>query len=211
MASQKSLYEVEIRCHCNDESEAYSILPFLRSSLREEDRISWVTRFYGLDLFRSGELLREAEVVRDGRVRRYLGWKGPDIGRYANIRLEIEEEFTDGLTDSAILGRLGGREGLIRRGDVIHELERLGHRQFMSFKGTEITGYDETLDIKTKIMSCPVLKWPLIVEMEKTADTEEEAYAREKELAKLASRFKIESRILRQEPPTLLYIQFFAH
>ena len=205
------MYEVEIRCHFNDEDEAYSILPFLRSSLREEDRVSWVTRFYGLDLFHSGELLREAEVVRDGRVRRYLGWKGLDIGRYANIRLEIEEEFTDGLTDSAILGRLGGREGLIRRGDVIHELERLGHRQFMSFKGTEITGYDEALDIKTKIMSCPVLKWPLIVEMEKTADTEEEAYEREKELEKLASRFKIESRMLRQEPPTLLYIQLFKH
>jgi len=205
-----SLYEVEIRCHFNDSVEAYSIIPFLQSNLREEDRISWSTRFYGLELFRAGLLLREAEVAQNAQTRRYLGWKGADIGRYANIRLEIEEEFSDSLVDSSIFKRLGGREGSIMRGDVIYELERLGHHQFMSFKGTEIRGYDETLDIKIKMMSCPVLKWPLIIEIEKTANTEEEAFKCEQELEKLAHRFNIEDRILRQEPPTLLYNQFYA-
>ena len=210
MSDTPSSFEVEIRCHFKDTVEAYSILPFLQSSIREEDSISWSTRFYGLELFHSGLLLREAEIVQKGQIRRYLGWKGPDIGHFANIRLEIEEEFTDGLVDSVILKRLDGREGPIRRGDVIHELDRLGHRQFMSFKGTETRGYDETLDVKLKMMSCPVLKWPLIVEIEKTANTEEEAFTCEKELEKLARRFYIENRILRQEPPTLLYNQFYA-
>jgi adenylate cyclase class IV len=210
MTDTVSSFEVEIRCHFNDTGEAYGILPFLQSSLREQDRVSWVTRFYGLDLFRSGELLREAEVVQNGQVRRYLGWKGPDVGHYANIRQEIDEEFSDGMADSAIFKRLGGREEPIRRGDVVHELERLGHRQFMSFKGTEIKGYDETFDIKVKMMSCPVLKWPLIVEIEKTAYAEEEAYEREKELQKIALKFKIENRMSREEPPSLLYAQFFS-
>jgi hypothetical protein len=203
-------YEVEIRCHFNDTGEVYRVLPFLPSCLKEETRTSWVTRFYGITLFRSGQLLREAEVIQKGQVRRYLGCKGPDIGHYANIRQEIDEEFTEGITDSAILKRLGGREGFIRQTDLVHELERLGHSQFMSFKGNETKGYDETLDVKVKMMSCPVLKWELIVELEKVASTEQEAQQSEIELQRLAHRFKIEDRMIREEPPTLLYQQFFS-
>jgi adenylate cyclase class IV len=211
MSNAVDSYEVEIRCYFNSHDEACRILPFLQSGLLEQDRVSWVTRFYGLHLFLSGELLREAEVTRGGEVRRYLGWKGPDMGRYANVRREIEEEFTDGLKDSLILGRLGGMGGPVRRGDVVHELERLGHRQFMSFKGTEIKGYHGALDIRIKMMSCPVLKWPLIVEIEKTAASIKEARRREEELKEIVQQFGIEERMLKQEPPTLLYNQLFAH
>lgn len=209
MVMKNASFEVEIRCHFDSPEEAYKVLPFVRSCLRRE--ISWVTRYYGLTLFKSGQLLRVSEVVYHGEVRHYLGWKGPDIGGFANIRQEVDEEITAGLVNSAIMRRLGAK-GEIGTADAVGgELERLGHHQFMSFGGSDLTGYEEPLGLNVKLMTCPVLRWPLLVELEKTANTEEEATQCELELHELSTKFQLQSRLVREEPPSLLYAGLFAH
>jgi adenylate cyclase class IV len=209
MANSEALFEVEIRCHFDSPEEAYKVLPFMRSCLRRE--VAWVTRYYGLTLFRSGQLLRVSELVHHGEVKHYLGWKGPDIGGFANIRQEVDEEITAGLVNSAIMRRLGAKEEIGAADEVGGELERLGHRQFMSFGGSDQTGYEGQLGLNVKLMTCPVLRWPLLVELEKTANTEEEATQYELELHELSTKFQLQSRLVREEPPSLLYAGLFPH
>ncbi len=207
MADSEIIFEVEIRCHFENTEEALSLLPFLGPCLQGQDRVSWTTRFYGMVLFKSGALLRQAEVFQNGKTRHYLGWKGPDSGHFANIRQEIDEECTNGIASSAILERLGGNKRLPTRAAVIRELVRLGHSEFMSFHGNDLSGYDETLNVKVKLMNCPVLKWPILVELEKTANTEEEAVLCENYLRELSIRFQLQTRLVREEPPSLLHAQ----
>ena len=208
---QRPVFEVEIRCHFDSRDQAFKIMPFLPACLQGHTPVTWLTRFFGLPLFKSGQLLRVAEVRQDGNVRRYLGWKGPDTGRFANIRQEIDEEFTNGIASSSVLRQIGGTERSLAGNAVLEELDRLGHRQFMSFQGSDLTGYETTLDLKVKLMTCPVLRWPLIVELEKSADSEAGAALCEEELSELTERSGIRGRLLRKEPPTLLYEQLFSH
>ena len=210
MSMPATTYEVEIRCHFDNQDQAFEVLPFLRSCLQGGSPVSWLTRFFGLALFKSGQLLRVAEVAQGGTVRRYLGWKGPDTGRFANIRNEIDEEFTTGIVSSAVLRQLGGTERALAANSVVEELERVGHSQFMVFQGNDLTGYEPGLDLKVKLMTCPVLKWPVIVELEKTAETEQAARRCEDDLRELSSRFALQSRLIRKEPPTLLYEQLYS-
>jgi len=88
---------------------------------------------------------------------------------------------------------------------VVLELEHLGHREFMSFQGSDLAGYHKLLGIRVKLMTCPVLKWPLLVEIEKTADAEDEAVKCERALLELSRQFHLQSRLVREEPPSLLY------
>lgn len=60
MITQNALFEIEIRCHFGSDEEAYRVLPFLNSCLQNEN--TWVTTFYGIELFRSGQLLRASDV-----------------------------------------------------------------------------------------------------------------------------------------------------
>jgi hypothetical protein len=201
--SKKIKYEVEFRCHFKDEAEAYRALPFLQPSLTR--RVEWVTAFYGLELFRSGRLLRIADVTSDKITGYYLGWKGQDIGRFANIRQEIDEDITSGIVNSAILDILGGKHSFAGKQEIIREMERLGHRRFMSFEGINITGHYAPLGLSLKLMPCAVLKWPLMVEIERTVATGAEAIQCEKDLYDLCSQYHLEDRVVRDEPPTLLY------
>ncbi len=207
MTSQDALYEVEVRCHFNDADEVYQTLPFLNSCLEHE--ATWVTAFYGLELFQSGQLLRAGEAVIDKETRHFLGWKGPDIGKFANIRQELHEEITSGITNSAILKHLGGNDNVGSSDEVIQELERLGYDRFMSFGGIDLTGYYEPYGISLKLMNCEMLKWPLLVEIEKTANNEEEAIRCEEALRKLCGQFQLQGRLVREEPPSLLYDSLF--
>lgn len=207
MANSETLFEIEVRCHFDNPDEAYKALPFLRACLQRE--VSWVTRFYGLILFKSGQLLRVSEVVHRGEVRNYLGWKGPDIGTFANVRREVDEETTGGLINSEIMRLLGAHQEIETPNAVVQELEHLGHYEFMSFQGNDLTGYDELLDIKVKLMTCPILKWPHLLELEKTAHTEQEATRRESELRELTHKFHLQNRLVKEEPPSLLYDGLF--
>jgi hypothetical protein len=201
-------FEVEIRCHFDNVDKVYRSLPFVRRSLQHE--MAWSTRIYGLALFKSGYLLRASEVSDLNGIRHYLGWKGTDIGRFANIRHEISEECTHGITNSAIMKVLGGNDGSLTHEAAIREYERLGHREFMSFQGYDAFGYDKTLGIHIKLMFCQTLKWPLLVELEKTALTEAAARRCEEELRQLSLELHLKDYLVRDEPPTLLYDRFFS-
>ena len=109
-----------------------------------------------------------------------------------------------------LLKQLGGREDIETSDGVIRVLERLGHHEFMSFRGKNVIGHYEPLGISVKLMSCPVLKWPLMVEIEKTADTEEEAKQCESELYELCGKLQLQDRLVREEPPLLLYVATFG-
>ena len=93
---------------------------------------------------------------------------------------------------------------------MVRELELLGHRQFMSFRGNDLTGYNEPLGIEVKLMTCPELRWPLLVELEKTANTEKESRQREDELQEFCNEFQLHERLIREEPPSLLYTGLFG-
>jgi adenylate cyclase class IV len=202
-------FEVEFRCHFDSPEKAYEVLPFLRSCLHR--KFTWTGTFYGLELFQSGQLLRIAEVIEGEDKQCYVTWKGPDTGKFANIRQEIVENITAGITDSRVLGLLGGKEHLQDKNEVIRELERLGYHQFMSWSGIDVTGFYELDAINVKLMSCEILKWPWLVEIEKMASTKEEAARCERELHELSLQFRLQEYLVKEEPPSLLYEKVFGH
>lgn len=201
------MFEVEIRCHFRDADEAYAALPFLRPNLQR--RCVWETSIYGLKLFQSGQLLRTASLVFDKDPQYYLGWKGPDIGQFANIREEIDEEITSGVSESTILKLLGGKECAQNIDDAVRELDRLGYSRFMSFEGVDRSGYYAPYGLSLKLMNCPMLPWPFIVELEKTVNSAQEADRCQQALFDLCSLFQLHDRIVKEEPPTLLYNALF--
>jgi hypothetical protein len=50
---------------------------------------------------------------------------------------------------------------------------------------------------------------PCLVELEKTAATPEETLQRQAELIEIVRKFNLEKRLVREEPPTLLYNRLF--
>ena len=106
--------------------------------------------------------------------------------------------------------QIGGRTDIATPDEAARELECLGHRKFMSFWGRNNGGLYETLDLSIKLMFCPMLKYPLMVEFEKTAATEEEAKQCESELLDLSKNLGIQERLVKEEPPTLLYAMTFS-
>jgi hypothetical protein len=201
-------FEVEIRYYFNDAEEAYRRLPFLKSSFDRE--ITWTTRHYGLDLFKKDLILRISDMTRANGLQHSLGWKGRDIGKYANIREEVDEDISHGIIDSTVLKLLGGNADIPSPENVARELDRLGHLEFMSFHGRNLLGYDKSLGIATKLMNCPDINWPCIVEIEKTAHTEPEAVECEIDLMGISRKFSVGNRLVRAEPPTLLYRNLFG-
>ena len=183
-------------------------MPFLVSCLRHE--VTWSTTIYGLELFQSGQLLRAGETTIDSEIKYFLGWKGPDTGSFANIRQELDEEITSDGTSSAVLEHLGGNANVGTGKGVVEELGQLGHYEFMSLEGFNLSGYYEPQFISVKLMNCAMLKWPLLLELEKTAKSEEEAIRCEEELREVCRQFQFESRLVREEPPTLLYDALFS-
>jgi hypothetical protein len=178
-------------------------LPFLRACLKS--RCNWITAIHGQRLFQSGQLLRTAQVKVKEQLQYYLGWKGPDMGKFANIRQELDEEITPESEYSYILNSLGGKSSIKGFQEVNQELERLGHAQFMSFEGEDLTGYYKPHGISLKLMRCEQLRWPLIVEIEKTADSPEVAVRCEQALLDLCILLQLHDRVVKEEPPTLLY------
>jgi adenylate cyclase class IV len=199
----KTSYEVEIRCHFDSVEEAYNKIPFLRACLKHE--MVWASGIYGEEFFKAGRLLRMSKTTIDGETKYFMGWKGEDTGTFANIREEIDEVITDGVTDSRILKKLGGQNRTLPRNKISAELKKLGHRRFMSWRGADLLGDYKPLGVSMKLMTCRTLKWPVLVEIEKSAKTKEEALVRENELRAFCDRFGLNDRLVREEPPTLLH------
>ena len=196
------LYEIETRVHFNSQEEAFNTLPFLYECLKKKTEFE--TRMYGIELFNSGKILRVSDIKDDKTTRVFLGYKEPDIGRIFNIRNEIDEEITYGTYESFILQSIEGIKVDVNISNVSKLLESLGHKQFMLLTGTNKTGYYEKLHIDLKLMKCSVLKYPLLLELEKSAEGLEEAFHQELELKDFIAKYKLESRIVKEEPPTLL-------
>ncbi len=207
MSEKDAAFEVEIRCRFQDTAEAYQVLPFLKASFNRE--IDWITRHYGRELYLAGELLRMSDVVRHGRLGHFLGWKGKDTGTAANIREEIEEEITNGSRHCGVMQKIGGNQSIPTPEAARQELEKLGHREFTAFHGHNLLGYDKELDIATKLMNCPDIDIPCLVELEKTALTLGTAQQQQTELMWLVHQFGLEKRLIREEPPTLIYNKLY--
>jgi hypothetical protein len=200
-------YEVETRLYFNSDTEAFNALPFLKENLKRE--VKWVTKTFGPDLFKTDNLLRASIVYINDSEKVYLGYKEPDIGKKCNIRLELDENITDGVDESEILKILASKEIKISPDTLIPILESLGHKEFMSFNGYNFSGYYSEQGIALKLMHCNTLEYPIMLELEKTANSLEEAYAKETELLQLIENYKLCDRIIRKEPPTLLYEKLF--
>ena len=101
MINPNTLFEVEIRCQFSHRATADEILPFLDSCLNYEK--VWTDTYYGLRLFKSGQVLRISDVAHGCEEKHFLGWKEPDVGEFANIRQELDEEITTEAMNSTIL------------------------------------------------------------------------------------------------------------
>jgi hypothetical protein len=106
--------------------------------------------------------------------------------------------------------RLGGQARLKTFSEVTQEIENLGHRPFMSNEGRNLKGRWEPLRINVKLMSWSKLKWPLMVEFEKIARTEEEAHQFEEDLSELSLQLNLKSHLVKEEPPAQLYRTVFS-
>jgi len=74
----------------------------------------------------------------------------------------------------------------------------------MSLIGENMTGRDERLQIDFKLMNCSSLKFPLLLEIEKSAETLDEAFRQELELRNFITEHKLERRALKEEPINLI-------
>jgi len=202
------LFEVEFRCSFNSPENAYQVLPFVRNCLNQ--RIPWSGTFYGRDLFESGKLLRISKIDKGSDIEHHLTWKGPDTGKFANIRQEISENITGGVIDSIVCEILGGKRRFPNKDAVIEELEHLGYHPFMSWHGIDFFGYYKTYDVNIKLMSCDFIKYPWLLELEKMASTSEEAILFETELNKISLKFKLGNYLVKDEPPDLLFEKVFG-
>jgi len=202
-----AVFEVETRFSFKDREEAFRAVPFLEENL--SGRMDWSSAFYGIDIFRSGRLLRKSEVTVDGRTMHFICWKGEDFGGLINIRPEITEEVTAGIVGSGVMTVLGGPADLEGPDRAVREMERLGHESFMSFAGTDFFGYFEPLDIYLKLMICPYLDNPILVEIEKIAETEQDAARFEADIIRICEGLGLRDRLIREEPPAMLYKREF--
>lgn len=199
--------EVETRFYFRDQAEAFGCLPFLSSCFSRANR--WKTVHYGLKLLQQDIVLRIGETIHPEGHRSFLGWKGRDTGSFANIRAELDEEITHGITHSLILKELGGQTEQASVTAVIAELARLGHPPFMEFAGENQFGFYEPQNLHLKLFYCSAVRYPYLLEIEKTAHTPEQALELEAELLAFTRQHHLEKRVVRDEPPTLLYQALF--
>lgn len=205
---KKPIFEIETRLRFDTIDDAYTGIPFLKESLSNEN--DWKTIHYGHQLYHQDQILRIGEIRNSVQKRLFLGWKGPDQGQFANIREELDEEITAGIEHSAILASLQGKTGPHSSQSAVTELERLGYAPFMSFTGFNRSGFYQPLQVHLKLMHCPTLAWPLLVEIEKTATDLKEAYRCQSDLTELIHQLDLAKQVVRDEPPTLLYKALFA-
>ncbi|MFO7819506.1 MAG: hypothetical protein R6V17_04635 [Halanaerobacter sp.] len=201
------IYEVETRFYFEDKKEAYEMFPFLKSSLDLE--VSWETVHYGLELFKEDIIIRVTHGRTDNNKLVSLAYKEADIGERFNIRREYSELITDGIKESEILNILDGTSSFETASAVDEELKRLDYTEFMSFKGHSLLGTYEPLDLDFKLMYCESLEYPLLLEVEKEAETVEEARNKEEEILNFVAEYDLSDKLVEKEPPTLLYESVF--
>ena len=202
-------YEIEIRFCVEQAAEAFALLPFLEASLGAPK--VWSTDIVGRAIYESGRLLRLGRVPPAGNTRYYLGYKGPDLGTFANLRQEWGEEITTGIVGSAILPTVGLTDSYTTATAVVDALTDAGHTPFMGFAGVDRLGYYAPLAVHTKLCQCEaILDHRFLIELEMSASSLEDARAAERRLQELAEEYRITDRLFRDEPPTMLYKRTFG-
>ena len=201
------IYEVETRFHFKNDEQAYQKLPFLNSAL--DEKVKWETIHYGLEEFKKDIVIRVSHNQINEKQISSLGYKEQDWGEKINIRKEYGEEITTGIDNSQILEILGGRLSLSTPEEVEAELKKLGQQPFMSFSGVSWLGTDEKLNLDFKLMYCDDIAYPLLVEVESEAQTKADIAEGKEKLLDFIAQYDLESRLVTEEPPTLLYQQEF--
>ena len=202
-------YEIEIRFCVEQAAEAFALLPFLEASLGAPK--VWATDIVGRAVYEAGQLLRLGRVPPIGNTRYYLGYKGPDLGTFANLRQEWGEEITGGIIHSAILSTLGLTDSYATHTAVIDALTGAGYTPFMGFAGVDRLGYYAPLQVHTKLCQCEaILDQQFLIELEMSAASLEEARAAEVRLQEIAEEYHITDRLFHDEPPTMLYKRTFG-
>lgn len=199
----EKIYEVETRVYFKTFEEAFDKLPFLKNDLSK--KIDWTTHTYGWELFKNDILLRFSEVVNNGTKKYYLGHKEKDLGNFCNIRAEIDEEITEETKVSTTLKALTGKDISVNIHNVNSILSDLNYEKFMSFSGDNLTGWNEEFKIALKLMHCEILEFPVLLELEMSASSYDEALKVEEELKSILEKLDLMDRVVRKEPPTLLF------
>lgn len=203
-------YEIEIRFRIDSERGAYALLPFLEESLGEP--AIWSTDILSRPIYEAGKLLRIGRVPTTQGTRLFLGAKGPDVGRSANIRQEWGEEITHGASGSTILALVGIHGDFVTGQAVAEALTAAGHLPFMTFSGADRLGFYAPLQLHTKIMRCEkILGDDVLIELELAASSLEAAREAEAKLHAIAEEYGITNLLLREEPPTLLFQHTFPN
>ena len=197
------IYEVETRFEFEDREEVYTVLHFLESCLNLE--IEWKTEHFGRDLFKEDRVLRISDSKIDGDRISSLAYKEPDRGQEINIRKEYSERINKGLKESLIMGIVGGKRNYADSKEIKKELKRLGHAPFMFFKGHSLLGKYEPRGLHFKLMYCSYLQYPLLLEIEKEAESEAGIMDKKEDIYDFIEKYGLDSRLIPQEPPTLLY------
>lgn len=197
------MYEIESRVFFDSEKEAYEMMPFLDSLI--SFRVEWETSMHGINLFNDDRIFRFSKVWTDNQTWYYLGYKDPDIGRKCNVRLEIDEDVTNGFAKSNILEKLGiklpdGSPELIPK-----LLESAGYPEYMSFEGYSLMRRDKERQLAFKLMFCDKLEYKILFEFETTAELLADAYKREEKILSFIREFNLEEHVVKDEPTTLLY------
>ena len=202
-------YEIEIRFCVEQAAEAFALLPFLEASLGAPK--VWSTDIVGRAIYESGRLLRLGRVPPTGHTRYFLGYKGPDLGTFANLRQEWGEEITTGIVGSAILPTVGLAGSYPTHTAVVDALTGAGHTPFMGFAGVDRLGYYAPLAVHTKLCQCEaILDHQFLIELEMSAPSLDQARAAEQRLQEIAEEYRITDRLFRDEPPTMLYKRTFG-
>lgn len=202
-------YEIEIRFCVEQAEEAYALLPFLEQSLGAPK--VWSTDIIGRAVYESGRLLRLGRVPPTGTTRYYLGYKGADLGTFANLRQEWGEEITAGIVGSEILPMVGLADNYPTQAAVVDALTSAGHTPFMGFAGVDRLGYYAPLQVHTKLCQCEaLLDHQFLIELEMSAPSLAEARVAERRLQEIAQEYRITDRLFRDEPPTMLYQRRFG-
>ena len=203
MITIKSIYEVESRFQFENEEEIFKKLPFIRDSLKTD--LKWESIHYGHRLFKEDIVLRMSTVDYASSNMQSISYKEADLGEKINVRREYSELINSEMLQSKIINILGGDSSVHNWSGINEELLKLGHKQFMSFKGESRVGHYGPLNLDIKIMHCSTLKYPLLLELEKAASDIEDAKIKSRELWELIEEYELKDKMIIKEPPTLLY------
>jgi hypothetical protein len=203
------LYEVETRFHFKDKDEVFSFLPDFRTSFTKS--INWETWHYGKHLFHKDIILRIGKSIDSQGDYFSLGYKEKDISQnIINIRKELNENIDQPIYSKIYSDILKGNKLIISKDNIFKKLFALGYSEFMYFKGNSLLGYNDKYKIDIKLMFCNDIKYPVLLEIEKTTPYRDDVLKLSNELLNFSYTHKLNDFMLKEEPPKLLFDAIYS-